>query len=143
MSAPQRIRAEQSGRWAETLAALALQLKGYVILGRRVQTGLGEIDLIARRGTVLAFIEVKMRQQTSDPALLLRPTQMARIIKSATGWAASRPWTQHFTWRYDLIVVRQWRWPVHLRDAWRPQFDPMLSSGTTDGNVIAFRRRRR
>ncbi|GIU66418.1 YraN family protein [Candidatus Phycosocius spiralis] len=133
MSTAHRIRAERSGRWAEALAALSLQLKGYAILGRRVQTGLGEIDVIARRGTVLAFIEVKMRQNASDPATLLRSSQMSRIIKSATGWCANRPWTQHFTWRYDLIIVRQWCWPVHMRDAWRPRNDPMLSRGTRDG----------
>ena len=143
MNLTQRALAEGSGRWAESWAAFVLQLKGYAILGRRVQTPLGEIDLIARRGDVLAFIEVKMRQQTSDSADLLRPRQMARIVRAATGWTARRDWTQHFTWRYDLIVVTKWRWPKHVRDAWRPQEDPKLVGHRSRDNVISFRARRK
>jgi putative endonuclease len=135
--------AERSGRWAEGWAAFVLQLKGYAILGRRVQTPAGEIDLIAQRGDVLAFIEVKMRQQTSDPSELLRPRQTAHIVRAATGWTASRDWTQHFTWRYDLIVVTKWRWPNHVRDAWRPQEEPMLVGHRSRDNVISFRARRK
>ena len=131
MNLTQRALAERSGRWAEGWAAFVLQLKGYAILGRRVQTPVGEIDLIARRGDVLAFIEVKMRQQTSDPAELLRPRQMARIVRAATGWTARRDWTQHFTW------------PKHVRDAWRPQEDPMLVGHRSRDNVISFRARRK
>ncbi|CAN1501614.1 COG0792 Predicted endonuclease distantly related to archaeal Holliday junction resolvase [Caulobacteraceae bacterium] len=143
MNLTQRAHAERSGRWAEGWAAFVLQLKGYAILGRRVQTPAGEIDLIARRGDVLAFIEVKMRQQTSDPGELLRPRQMARIVRAATGWTARRDWTQHFTWRYDLIVVTKWRWPNHVRDAWRPEEDPMLAGPRSRDNVISFRARRK
>jgi putative endonuclease len=143
MNLTQRALAERFGSGTEGWAAFVLQLKGYAILGRRVQTPAGEIDLIARCGDVLAFIEVKMRQQTSDPAELLRPRQMARIVRAATGWTARRDWTQHFTWRYDLIVVTKWRWPKHVRDAWRADVDPMLSERGQTENVISFRARRK
>lgn len=143
MNVTQRALAERSGRWAENWAAFVLQVKGYAILGRRVQTPAGEIDLIARRGDVLAFIEVKMRQDAVDPADVLRPRQMSRIVRAATGWTARRAWTQHFTWRYDLMVVTKWRWPKHVRDAWRPDVDPMLRGHSQSDNVISFRARRK
>lgn len=143
MNLTQRALAERSGRWAENWAAFVLQLKGYAILGRRVQTPAGEIDLIARRGDVLAFIEVKMRQQASDRAETVRPRQMANIVRAATGWTSGRDWTQHFTWRYDLIVVTKWRWPKHVRAAWRPQADPVRVSHGHCDNVILFRARRK
>ncbi|MCA3697981.1 YraN family protein [Aquidulcibacter sp.] len=143
MNLTQRALAERSGRWAENWAAFVLQLKGYAILGRRVQTPAGEIDLIARRGDVLAFIEVKMRQGAVDPAEVLRTRQMSRIVRAATGWTSRRAWTQHFAWRYDLMVVTKWRWPKHVRDAWRPELDPMLSGRGHSDNVISFRARRK
>jgi Predicted endonuclease distantly related to archaeal Holliday junction resolvase len=58
---PERQRAWRRGRKAESLALLALRLVGYRILARDHRTAPGEIDIIARRGTILAFIEVKAR----------------------------------------------------------------------------------
>lgn len=143
MNLTQRALAERSGRWAENWAAFVRHLKGYTIVGRRVQTPAGEIDLIARRGNVLAFIEVKMRQQAVDAAEVLRPRQMSRIVRAATGWTSRRAWTQHFSWRYDLMVVTKWRWPKDVRDAWRPDVDPMLSGRGQSDNVTFFRARRK
>ena len=137
-----RAQSEQAGRQAEGSAALALQLKGYIIVARRAKNTRGEVDLIARRGSVLAFIEVKMRRTDTDPATLLTRGQMQRIINGATGWAASRVWTQKCQWRYDFILVTPWRWPVHIRDAWRPQHDPTLESVRKRGNVKHFTQRR-
>jgi putative endonuclease len=136
-----RKRAENAGRFAEIFAALALQLKGYVILARRVKTGRGEVDLIARRKNVLAFIEVKMRSRVVDPARVLSPTQMQRIINGATGWVSQRPWARDCVWRFDLIVVTPWRWPKHVPDAWRPSNDPTLERSREGGNVSATRMR--
>jgi putative endonuclease len=138
-----RAQAEHAGRKAEHFAAFALQLKGYVIVARRAKNARGEVDLIARRGKVLAFVEVKMRQKQSDPATILTPKQMQRIVNGATGWAASRPWARHCQWRYDFVLVTPWRWPVHLRDAWRPQSDPTLESGAKGGNVRPMSARQR
>jgi putative endonuclease len=63
-----RTAAEKRGRTGETLAALYLRLKGYRILARRVRTPVGEIDLIAEKSGVIAFVEVKARTQ-ADTAL--------------------------------------------------------------------------
>lgn len=57
-----RQQAERHGRWAESAAALYLRCKGYQILARRARTRLGEIDIVARRGDTLIFVEVKMRR---------------------------------------------------------------------------------
>jgi putative endonuclease len=136
MTGQQRAKAERNGRLAELLAGLMLQLKGYVILARRAKTPSGEIDLIARRGKVLAFIEVKARSTTLDPGTILQPRQMGRIVRGATSWAAARPWSGQCVWRYDLIIVQPWAWPVHMRDAFRPQTDPALERGGKGGDVI-------
>jgi putative endonuclease len=130
-----RTKAESAGRFAEGFAALALQLNGYVILARRVKTGRGEVDLIARRKNVLAFVEVKMRSKPTDPARILSATQMQRIVNGATGWASQRSWAQTCLWRYDLIIVTPWKWPRHIHDAWRPQNDPALERKREGGNV--------
>ena len=61
-----RRRAERGGRRAEALAALWLRLKGWTILARRVRTPVGEVDLIARRGRTIAFVEVKARASAAD-----------------------------------------------------------------------------
>jgi putative endonuclease len=138
-----RKQAEKAGRWGETLAALMLQFKGYVIIDRRVQTPRGEVDLIARRGNVLAFIEVKSRTKQVDPATILTATQMQRIVNGATGWTSHKTWTTNCQWRYDLIIVLPWRLPLHIRDAWRPQNDPTLERGTKGGNVGQSPKRQR
>jgi putative endonuclease len=137
-----RARAEQTGRRGEQFAAIALQLKGYVILARRAKNVRGEVDLIARRGKVLAFIEVKTRQKAADPATILTAAQMQRIVNGATGWAAGRSWTKACQWRYDFVLVTPWHWPVHVRDAWRPTHDPTLESGAKGGNVRPMSARR-
>jgi putative endonuclease len=139
----QRAQAEIAGRRAERLAALYLQLKGYVILDRRVKTGRGEVDLIVRRKNVLAFVEVKMRRRHTDPAEVLAPRQMQRIVSGATGWAAGRTWTRDLVWRYDLIMVTPWRWPHHIRDAWQPQNDPALARRGDRNNIRPQQQRRK
>jgi putative endonuclease len=130
-----RKKAERAGRLGEWAAAFMLQLKGYVIVQRRMKSRLGEVDLIARHAKVLAFIEVKVRAKPTDPATILSPYQMKRIVNGATGWASSRPWAHGCQWRYDLIIVRPWHWPLHIKDAWRPTHDPALERGTKAGNV--------
>ena len=133
--------AETNGRLAEHFAAITLQLSGYVILGRRVKTRRGEIDLIARRGKVLAFIEVKMRNKFIETGEILRTTQMSRIVAAATGWASARNWANNCIWRYDVLIIYPWRWPLHIRDAWRPQSDPTLERVSRRNNVSGVKQR--
>lgn len=112
--------AEKHGRRSERIAALMLMLKGYRILGRRVRTRAGEIDLIARApGGVICFIEVKARSTKRAAIDSLGPRQCARIGHAAQLWLASRPGLRPRAVRYDVIVLAPGRLPHHLRDAWR------------------------
>lgn len=121
-----RQRAERVGRYSEWLAILALTAKGYSILARRVRTGAGEIDLIARRGKVIVFIEVKARRTEIAALESVTPTARQRIARSADLWMAKRPALQDYGWRFDIIAIVPRRWPKHIRDAWRPDFAPRL-----------------
>ena len=112
--------AEKRGRRAELIAAIWLQLKGYRILSRRLKLRTGEIDLIARRGGVLAFIEVKQRQSLQQAQAAVSPRAWDRIAATAEAWALRRPGLKNLDWRYDLVVIVNWQRPYHFRDYWRP-----------------------
>ena len=114
-----RQEAEAGGRRAEALAVLWLRLKGYQILDRRLKTPVGELDLIARRGKVICFVEVKARN-TRDAALdALGTRQRRRIERAAAWWCANRQHDPTISLRFDLIAVAPGRRPVHVMDAWR------------------------
>lgn len=120
MSTAQRRRAWSRGRRAETLAAWWLRLKGYRILARDLRTPVGEIDIIARRGGVLAIVEVKARDNLAAAADSLRPRQQGRIERAAGAFLASRPALARLQPRFDVILMAPGRLPRHLPDAWRP-----------------------
>jgi putative endonuclease len=116
-----RQQAERQGRWAEALCVLRLRLSGYRIVARRLRTPMGEIDLIARRGKVLAFIEVKARAEPDAALFAVTPRQSARIERAALSFVARHPALATLDMRYDIMVVLPRRWPRHLPDAWRPK----------------------
>ena len=118
---PRRRHAEKRGRSGETLAALLLRLKGYRILGRRVRTRVGEIDLVARspRG-VLCFIEVKARPDTRSALESVAPRQWTRIERAASLFVAGKPKLARAAMRFDIVTISPRAWPRHIRDAWRP-----------------------
>jgi putative endonuclease len=120
MAQGRRQSAEQLGRWAETLCVWRLRLGGYRILARRVRSPVGEIDLVAQRGRILAFIEVKARSSEAAALFALTAQQSRRIERAALAFVASRPAYARLDLRYDMMVVLPWRWPRHLVDAWRP-----------------------
>jgi hypothetical protein len=68
-----RRRADRAGRLAETLCALSLRLRGYRILDRRFRTPVGELDIVARRGRALVFVEVNARQPRACRRIDRRP----------------------------------------------------------------------
>ncbi len=115
--------AYRRGAWAETVAAWWLRLKGYRVVGRHVTarrgTGLGEIDIVVRRGGVLAFVEVKARGDAGLAAAAISPTQRRRIERAARGYVANRPDLDGCVIRFDAVLVSPWRPPRHLADAWR------------------------
>ena len=116
-----RRKAERLGRRSETLAAILLMCKFYRILGRRVRTHAGEIDLVARSPTgIICFIEVKAREQRNSAAIALGARQQARIQRAAELFLAQRPGLRPKGVRFDTILVARRGWPLHLPDAWRP-----------------------
>ena len=102
------------GRVSEALAAVALIAKGYVILGRRVRTRAGEIDIIAVRGKRLAFVEVKRRLTQEDAEAAVSARQAARIRAAADHWLARRPRYHEHIQGFDLILLIPRRWPRHI-----------------------------
>jgi putative endonuclease len=109
-----------SGLRAEAFAALLLRLKGYRILARRYKTRVGEIDLIARRGRTIAFVEVKARRSLAAALESLTPAMRARICRAALSYIARNPRHAGCDLRFDLIAAAPpfyWR---HLDNAWRP-----------------------
>lgn len=122
MQKADRIAAEKRGRRGEWLAAAALALKGYKVLARNVRTPRGEIDIIARRGALIAFVEVKARRDLAAALEAVTPRAWQRISASAEIWTARHIREPDLSWRYDIIAIRPGRWPIHVRDAWRPDF---------------------
>lgn len=115
-----RHKAYRAGRWAESIAANVLRLKGYRVLARRVRTPVGEIDLVVRRGAILAFVEVKQRADLTAALEAVRPQQAQRIVRAAQAFVAMRPELADLQMRFDVFAVLSRRWPCHIIDAWRP-----------------------
>jgi putative endonuclease len=107
------------GRWAESLAAWSLRLRGYRVIARRYRTPLGEIDLIVRRGRLLAFVEVKARPEWDQALAALGPRQQERTRRAAELFLLRHPRYADWALRFDLVAVRPWRLPRHLTDTLR------------------------
>jgi putative endonuclease len=105
------------GRRAELLAALALVAKGYRPLAWRVSVGGGEIDLIVRRGNVVAFVEVKARPTLDEAAIAIDARKRRLFSRAVRAWIARSPWSAGLTLRADAVFVAPGRWPRHLVSA--------------------------
>jgi putative endonuclease len=110
---------ERAGRLAETCAAWLLRLRGYRILARRYATPVGEIDLVARRGDLVLFVEVKHRPLPIMGVAALLPQQQRRIARAAAWYLQHRPSLAGCAVRFDLIATAPWRLPRHVADVWR------------------------
>lgn len=108
------------GHRAEWWAAAWLMLKGYQILGFRLRPrargNWGEIDILARRGGVLAIIEVKRRRTIGEALASLGPAQRQRLMSAATALARNRPALARLNLRLDMIVMAPGKLPRHLRN---------------------------
>ena len=114
--------ARLSGRRGEALAALVLMLKGYRILGFRLATPPGEIDLLAYKrslgGDVLAVVEVKRRRTVEEALEAVSFSQRERLRRAGAHVAASRPALRAASIRLDLMALAPGRLPRHVPDAW-------------------------
>lgn len=110
-------RAERGGRRAEAVAALWLQLKGWRILARRARTPVGEVDLVARRGRTIAFVEVKARASERDASFALDDYRLRRVAAAAEA-LAPRFARRGEDLRIDAIFIVPWRLPRHLANVW-------------------------
>jgi len=113
-AAPARIAAFRTGLSAETRAGAFLMAKGYRILARRFRTPYGEIDIVARRRALLAFVEVKARANLDDAAYAVTPRQQQRIIAAAQAWLMAHPEHADFELRFDAVLIAPRRLPRHL-----------------------------
>ncbi|MBN9599365.1 MAG: YraN family protein [Afipia sp.] len=114
---PARIAAHRTGLSAETRACVYLLAKGYRILARRHRTPQGEIDVVARRGTTLVFVEVKARASLDEAAYSVTPRQRGRIAAAAQAWLMTHPDHANLDCRFDVILIAPKRFPRHLKAA--------------------------
>ncbi len=91
--------------------------KGFRIAARRWRSPAGEIDLIARRGNLLVFVEVKARERLDDAAYSVTERQQRRIAAAAASWLAENPDDASRDIRFDALLIAPGRWPRHITAA--------------------------
>ena len=111
--------AERRGRRGEGFASLWLRLQGWRVLARRVKTPRGEIDLIARRGRTVAFVEVKWRASAAERDMAIDAYRLRRVA-AAVEAAAHRFLLVGDNPRIDVLLLAPGRWPRHFVNAWQP-----------------------
>ena len=116
-------RAHLFGLRAEWIAAAWLLLKGYRILARRFSGAGGEIDIVARRGTTIAFVEVKARPALDEAASAIGEVKRRRMSRAARAWLTRNPWAMRATLRGDAVFVAPGRLPRHLPAAYLLDID--------------------
>ncbi len=105
----------KSGHAAEWIATFWLILRGYRVLGFRLKSRAGEIDLLVCRGRVLAVVEVKRRATMEAALLALKPVQYDRLVAAGEAIRRNRPGLQRLELRIDMVALAPWRVPRHLR----------------------------
>ncbi|MGN6357998.1 MAG: YraN family protein [Novosphingobium sp.] len=114
-----RAAAERRGRRGEVLAAWYLRLKGWRIIGERLKTARGEVDLVVRRGRTVAFVEVKWRATAAELGLAIDARRLARVAAAAQALAPR--YARHGEdLRIDVVLLAPGRWPRHIVNAWQP-----------------------
>ncbi len=111
-----RAEREARGRRGEALAAWYLRLKGWRILARRLKTSRGEIDLIARRGRLVAFVEVKWRATVHERDRAIDHYRLRRVVDAAEA-VAHRYVGQGDVMRVDVLLLAPGRLPRHIVNA--------------------------
>ncbi len=94
------------GDRGERTAVRYLRRQGYVILVCQARSRLGEIDIIARDGDWIVFVEVKTRQSAArgQPAEAVTPEKQRQITRAALGWLKARGWLDQRC-RFDVVSI--------------------------------------
>ena len=112
-----RRKAFMRGHVSEYCAALFLLLKGYRIAALRFRTKSGEVDIIARKGDLVAFVEVKARRTTQDAVFAVDASTQRRIRNASLFWLSRQQDAARLSLRYDIIAVSPWGRSRHFPDA--------------------------
>jgi putative endonuclease len=112
-----RVAADAAGRRGERIAGWWLRLKGWQIVARRVKTKAGEVDLIAKRGGLVAFVEVKTRASAAELDLAIDERRLRRVAAAAELLAPTYAAGGEDV-RIDVILVTRGRPPRHIENAW-------------------------
>ncbi len=115
----ERHAADLQGRMGEAEAAMFLSQHGWRIVGERVKTRAGEIDLVAKHSGLVAFVEVKWRARAASLADAIDERRLRRVAA-----AVECVWQDYATQgediRIDVILLSPGRKPVHIENAWMP-----------------------
>lgn len=106
--------AYKKGHRGEYLAGWALRLKFFRIVERRYKTKSGEIDLIARRGSLILMVEVKARPTLEQAMDAISTTALRRIEAAGDEWLAKQADYAKLSIRYDLMAILPRSWPIHV-----------------------------
>ncbi len=109
--------AEAAGRRGERIAGWWLRLKGWRILDRRVRTPAGEVDIVARRGNLIAFVEVKARATDAELDFAIDERRLARVAAAAE-MLMPRYAGPCDDIRVDVILIAPGSRPRHIENAW-------------------------
>ena len=112
-----RHRALRKGYFAEYIAAVWLTLKGYRIKALRYRTKLGEIDIIAQKGDLAVFVEVKARKNVQSGIDAVSHQSQLRIRNASDLWLSKQRQPENISQRYDIVVISPRKWPQHFPDA--------------------------
>ncbi|SOC84005.1 putative endonuclease [Ensifer adhaerens] len=112
-----KLAAYRRGFLAEYVAALFLLLKGYHIAAMRYRTKGGEVDIVARRGDLVVFVEVKARADLRSGVDAVGFESQRRIRAASGQWLAKQRDFARLSWRYDIIVISPFRLPLQISDA--------------------------
>jgi putative endonuclease len=114
-SVAQKSRDQWFGHFAESWAAWHLRLKGYRIIAMRWRAKRGEIDVIARRGDLIVFVEVKARQREADALSAISVSKREKLARAARQWMSTHAQPDH-SYRIDAVLIRPFRWPRHIEN---------------------------
>lgn len=106
------------GLLAELKAKFYLRSCGYIILTERFKTPLGEIDIVAKKGNTVVFVEVKLRRTLDDAAEAVHAKNQSRVRNAAELYLQKYPEYNGCELRFDALVMAPRAWPRHIENAW-------------------------